>query len=726
MSIRCVLRRSGVESRGERRGLMVLAAAAMCAAPAGAISPLQLGPEIVLSNASITTLGQAGVSIARAANGWALAVWSDDRTGDQDVYGALLTPSGTLATAVGGFHIVGSSGTNEGDPRVAVCGNTFLVVYGDGVSDSDTTDLFALRLDTTGAVLDTTPIVISNQPGVQHNVRSPASDGVDTFLVPFRDASATIWGEIRCMRVRASTGAPLDPAGGRVIEAGVPGVLRKNAAASYGAGRFFMTWDDARDGCRYPGEAGCIDIYGAFIDPATGGLLGPSFPTTSAFSCQEGSRSAFDGLNFLVAHSDERATNCVTADVYGERVDTTGALLDAVDPTGMVGGLEVASDPAAFPGSVQGGVTVIASPSEGIVTYGDLAAAAGQMSMRARRVNAAGRLEWGDSPGLPGRQIATGAPPQTGALARGEICAVGPFQYGIAYALNDVPTVRFVQFTTPFQESIFHLGTASRAGPRGVAVDAAGRVYVADTYADRIQVFHPDGSPLFQFGSGGSGNGQFASPFGVAVDSLGRIVVADSGNQRIQVFSASGQFLFKFGSGGTGNGQFRSPFGVAVDQANNIYVADTDNHRVQVFSPNGQFRLKFGTLGTGSGQFRAARAVAVDSAGTIYVADRDNSRVQWFDNNGVYRGRSIPRLDQPRGVAVDSTGKIHVAESVSDRVSVLSPPSGGAAPLYYRYGMNGGGPGQFRYTSSIAVDASGRAFVVDASNNRIQVFGSVP
>lgn len=154
--------------------------------PARSISAqATLGPAVPLSNAVVTSLGQGGVTIARAANGVSLAVWSDDRTGDHDVYGALLDPSGVLLTPLGGFTIVGSAGTHEGDPRIAACGNTFLVVWVDGRSSdipaSSTTDIFATRVDTAGVVLDPTPIAISEQEGTQHNVRGVASDGVDTF-----------------------------------------------------------------------------------------------------------------------------------------------------------------------------------------------------------------------------------------------------------------------------------------------------------------------------------------------------------------------------------------------------------------------------------------------------------------------------------------------------------------------------------------------------------------
>ena len=68
------------------------------------------------------------------------------------------------------------------------------------------------------------------------------------------------------------------------------------------------------------------------------------------------------------------------------------------------------------------------------------------------------------------------------------------------------------------------------------------------------------------------------------MDGSGRVYVADSGNDRVQVFDADGAFLGNLGSQGGEAGQFMFPHGIAVDGSGRVYVADTSNHRVQVFS----------------------------------------------------------------------------------------------------------------------------------------------
>ena len=212
-------------------------------------------------------------------------------------------------------------------------------------------------------------------------------------------------------------------------------------------------------------------------------------------------------------------------------------------------------------------------------------------------------------------------------------------------------------------------------------MDDTGKIYVADGYNHRIEVFNPSSEFLFKFGTFGSGDGQFSLPFGVTVDSTGKIYVADADNNCIQVFDSSGNFGFSFGTYGTGNGQFNRPFGVAVDSAGNIYVADSENNRIQVFDMGRNFLFKVGTLGTGNGQFDFPIGIALDSARNIYVVEQDNNRIQVFDSTGKflfiigYYGPGDGEFDLPLGVAVDSTGRIYVSDGYNFRVQVFSAPA---------------------------------------------------
>ena len=145
-----------------------------------------------------------------------------------------------------------------------------------------------------------------------------------------------------------------------------------------------------------------------------------------------------------------------------------------------------------------------------------------------------------------------------------------------------------------------------------------------------------------QWGSPGSGSGQFNQPHGVAVDSSGNVYVADFNNHRIQKFDSRGVDLTQWGGLGSGIGQFSGPVGVAVDSSGNVYVADFNNHRIQKFDSNGRFLTQWGSPGSGNGQFSGPVGVAVDSSGNVYISDRDNHCVQKFAQGNLLQVPVIP------------------------------------------------------------------------------------
>jgi len=177
--------------------------------------------------------------------------------------------------------------------------------------------------------------------------------------------------------------------------------------------------------------------------------------------------------------------------------------------------------------------------------------------------------------------------------------------------------------------------------PCGITLDAAGNLYVADTFNHRVQVFSTSSNDytitsflatIGKTGGGtGSGNGEFAYPYGVAVDSAGIIYVADSDNQRIQKFTAAPAcaYSLQWGSAGTGNGLFNSPMGIAVNSKNLVFVADTNNHRVQKFNANGKFQKKTGTFGSGTTNLNTPYSITINTKTNYeYVTDTFNHRVQ--------------------------------------------------------------------------------------------------
>ena len=94
--------------------------------------------------------------------------------------------------------------------------------------------------------------------------------------------------------------------------------------------------------------------------------------------------------------------------------------------------------------------------------------------------------------------------------------------------------------------------------------------------------------------------------------------------------------LNNWGSYGSGDGQFWYPTAVALDTTGSVYVVDTGNRRIQKFDKNGAYLSHWGSEGNAGGQFNAPRGVGVDTAGSVYVADTGNHRIQKFDNHGDY------------------------------------------------------------------------------------------
>ncbi|MGN6276886.1 MAG: SMP-30/gluconolactonase/LRE family protein [Solirubrobacterales bacterium] len=264
---------------------------------------------------------------------------------------------------------------------------------------------------------------------------------------------------------------------------------------------------------------------------------------------------------------------------------------------------------------------------------------------------------------------------------------------------------------------------------QGIAVDAEGHVWTIDAglagSGVRVQEFSSEGTYLAQFGKQGSENGQFKSPQGIATDAAGNVWVADTGNNRIQAFKPSGEFIRKLGTEGAGNGQFKSPAGIAIDSEGNAWVADTGNDRVQKLSGTGTYLSQFGTPGSNAGQFSEPRGVAIDAKGNIWVADTANNRVQEQSGSEFLRqfggeASSPGHLSAPQGIALDAEGNAWVADTSHNRIQEFNAKG----ELIRAFGAAGSGDGELRAPRGVAIDAKGNLYVADTANNRVEEFTS--
>ncbi len=249
---------------------------------------------------------------------------------------------------------------------------------------------------------------------------------------------------------------------------------------------------------------------------------------------------------------------------------------------------------------------------------------------------------------------------------------------------------------------------------QGIAVAPDGHLWTVELGpfggTPRVQEFSAEGAYLSQFGAKGSEAGQLLNPQGIALDAAGNVWVADTGNNRVQAFKPSGEFIRKFGTAGAGNGQLQSPRSLAFDAESNLWALDNGNNRLQRFSAEGAYLAQFGTPGPNNGQFAEPAGLAIDGSGNLWVADTGNDRVQkllWlrattdygYDQAGnltaVEREEvgKVPPIDQ--ALAYDATGLL-VSKTVGLTTQHLAWDASSPLPLLlddgdysYIYGPNG-------------------------------------
>jgi streptogramin lyase len=260
--------------------------------------------------------------------------------------------------------------------------------------------------------------------------------------------------------------------------------------------------------------------------------------------------------------------------------------------------------------------------------------------------------------------------------------------------------------------------------PGDVAVDSKGNLWVLDKGNDRVDEFNEKGEYQKAFGSEGSGNGQLKGPSGLAVDSKGNVWVIDTGNSRVEEFNEKGEYQKVFGSSGTGNGQFSTPEGIAVDSHGNLWVSDTANGRVEEFNEKGEYQKTVGSKGSGAGQIGEPEGIAVGPGGNVWVADWSNNRVEEFNEKGEYvrefgsSGSGNGQFKNPYGIAVDSNSNVWVGDNGNDRVDEFNEKG----EYITKFGSYGSGAGQFSFSwpIGVAVNPKGDIWVTDSGDNRIE------
>ena len=253
-------------------------------------------------------------------------------------------------------------------------------------------------------------------------------------------------------------------------------------------------------------------------------------------------------------------------------------------------------------------------------------------------------------------------------------------------------------------------------------------------------------------GSQGTGNGQFDQPWGLGVNSTGWIFVAEYWNHRISLFDNSTDHTFSshivdpevrgYSCTNTptdcdGNGELNQPMDIEFDSSDNFWVLDLGNNRLQKFDQHGTYLSQFGSYGTGDGQFYSPKDFAIDPSGNIWVADTNNNRIQKFDSSGTFllkfgsEGCQTIQNDgtitgdthngkfcNPVSLDFDSSGKLYVADHNNRRVQQFDS----SGTYLTSFGSYGTGDGQFKNPHFMTIDSSDYIYVGDRERNNVQVF----
>jgi hypothetical protein len=322
--------------------------------------------------------------------------------------------------------------------------------------------------------------------------------------------------------------------------------------------------------------------------------------------------------------------------------------------------------------------------------------------------------------------------------------------------------------------------------PSEMAIDSAGVLYVSDLQNHAIRKITPLGTNWVVAtvaglpGVSGSADGtntdaRFNYPKGVALDGAGNLFVADNHNHTIRKITPEGTnwvvttIAGLAGVRGTDNGmnsnaRFSSPTGIAVDSAGQLYVVDTTSSTIRGITATGTNWFVHTIAGEASdyggftddtnewAEFRSPFSVAVNRAGTLYVTDAGNNAIReikpiggdWVTttiagfsgNRGTSDGPgSVAMFYYPNGITVDEANQIFVTDQDNDTIRKVAPSATewmvstvGGAPLQRGTNDGPGDSARFAMPWGIAVDSAGNLFVADYLNHTIRkgVPSSIP
>jgi uncharacterized protein (TIGR03437 family) len=310
--------------------------------------------------------------------------------------------------------------------------------------------------------------------------------------------------------------------------------------------------------------------------------------------------------------------------------------------------------------------------------------------------------------------------------------------------------------------------------PKGIVLDSAGNIYFADGLFGNVRKVDTNGNISTYAGGGGIlGNGvgdggpatkaaigNVGMHFGIAFDAQGNLYIADSSHNRIRkvdtsgiitTFAGTGTFGFSGDGGPAASAELGSPFGVTVDSGGNVYIADSSNGRIRKVDTNGMITTVAGS-GTGSTPADGGPAtgtkfvpwtVAVDHTGNLYIADFGNHALRKVSNGIITTLHSTEPLGSScspvtptvlgtiTGLAFDAAGNLFTSElpgcvhkiDTSGKITIYA---GGGFLLS---GVGDGGPAISAILNNpgdVTVDSAGNVYIADSDYSRVRKISAPP
>jgi sugar lactone lactonase YvrE len=361
-------------------------------------------------------------------------------------------------------------------------------------------------------------------------------------------------------------------------------------------------------------------------------------------------------------------------------------------------------------------------------------------------------------------------------LISAEVSGSGPFTYQWQFNGTNLPDNLIT--TIAGKSGAGYSGDGGAAtnanlySPRNVTVDTVGNIFIADSSNYRIRKVDANGiitTVAGKSGSGFSGDGGAATNAilgtarGLAIDSANNLFIADTSNNRIRKVGTDGIITTVVGNGSSGysgdggaatNSGLYYPYDVTVDTSGNLFIVDTRDNRIRQVTTNSLISTIAGvgpvypSSGSYSGDGGTATnahlnyplGAAADTAGNVFVADTSNNRIRKVDTNGIITivaGKTVASysgdggaatnayLNAPQDVAVDINGNLFIADTGNNRIRKVNA-SGIITTIAGKSGSGYSGDGGVATNANlynpagVALDGAGNLLIADTSNNRLR------